>query len=64
MAGVLILNRTVCPTFTLNWVVKPSMVWPPPDVFSHCAGGVPGLEFSQATGLPPSSQGPAAACTV
>ncbi|MFC5751783.1 hypothetical protein [Actinomadura rugatobispora] len=63
MAGVLILNWTVCPTFTLNEVVKPSIVWPPPDAFSHSEGGEPGFEFSHATGLPPASHGPAAART-
>ncbi len=60
--GVLILNCSTPPTFTLICVAKPWMeVSPAPE--SHCDWGVPGRLFSHATGLMTGEHGLAAAAT-
>ncbi len=50
-AGVLILKLTVWPTSVLIWVAKPWIDSSPIPSICQLAGGSPGLEFSQATGL-------------
>src|SRR5579862_3701687 len=61
--GVLILNCSTPPTFTLIWVAKPWMESSPvPE--SHFDWGVPGRLFSHATGLMIGAPGLAAAATV
>src|SRR4051812_32205487 len=55
------LNRWVSPALTLMSVAKPcSAVLPEPDT-SQVLAGVPGLLFSQTTGLTTGAQGSAAA---
>src|SRR6478609_1964198 len=50
-AGVSILKPSVSPTLTLIWVAKPWMLLLPAPVIPHSLSGLPGLVFSQATGL-------------
>ena len=49
--GVLILNWIGLPALTLIDVAKPWIDGSPPSVTCQSAGGSPGREFSQATGL-------------
>ena len=57
----MILKRTVPPGSTLVVVAKPSIALFPTYWMSHSLAGVPGLLFSQATGLPPAPHGSAVA---
>ena len=50
-AGVSILKPSVSPTLTLISVANPWMVLLPAPLTPHSLSGVPGLVFSQATGL-------------
>ena len=50
-AEVSTLNPTVSPWSTLISVAKPWMELLPAPVMSHSLSGLPGLVFSQATGL-------------
>src|SRR3954451_1486375 len=59
-AGVLTLNCTACPRFTLMSVAKPWMVELPAPEMSQVLCGVPGLEFSHAIGFTIGVQGSAA----
>ena len=51
LAGVLILNPMVPPTFTLMSVENPWMVESPEPLMSHTEGSVPGRAFSHTTGF-------------
>ena len=61
VAVVLTLKLSVSPTLTLISVAKPWMVVLPEPLTSQVLLGVPGLLFSQATGLARGAQGSAAA---
>src|SRR3954452_1763808 len=59
-AGVLTLNCTACPRFTLMSAAKPWMVELPAPEMSQVLCGVPGLEFSHAIGFTIGAHGSAA----